>query len=318
MRRAEVRIALAVGASLALGLLVAAFRPAEVHGLGWDAPGYVVQMRAAALGVLDLPGSRPGVAATGAFLDGVGVLPIGLGPAGLSVAAAVCVGLGGAAALRRVWAVPAWGLGATVVLVATWGGTTRLASGYLANLVALTLFVLGVALALAPTARWPAVSAAFAACLLAHPGAAPAWAAILLAWAVLEGVAREDPDPSRAFSALSAFLAAAVVVTGAVAWRLGLSIEELQDLTVVRERFDERAAELVAWIGPGLSIAMIGAGIAIAALVGEGPRSRPAVRLGIVWMLVCALGLPLLALAPAVPGHRLLLLALPVPLLGAR
>jgi hypothetical protein len=306
-----------VGGAIAIALLVGAFLPGDVHAVGWDAPGYVVQVRAARDGVVDLPASRPGVGVVGAVLDGIGAIPADLAPALLSLVAAVLLGLAAAVALARACPVAPWAVGAAVVLVATWGGTTRIASGYLANLLALTLFAGGVALALRPTVSWVAVAVAFAASLLAHPGLAPAWAAILLAWALVEGVARRDREPERAVRTIVAFLAAAVAVIAVVAWGLGLSLDDLEDLGIARERFDERAAEIVDWVQPGLVAAMAVVGIAVAALVRPEPRSRAAVRLGTAWLVVCAAGLPLLALVPAVPGHRLVLLAVPVPLLGA-
>ena len=315
-RSAAASASLVAGGTIALVLLVAAFSPVGVHALGWDAPGYVVQVRAARDGVLDLPGSRPGVAVAGAVLDGAGLIPAGLAPAVLSLLAAVCVGLGAAVAFRRWWPNAGWALGAAVLLVSTWGGTTRLASGYLANLIALALFVGAIALALGPTVRWPAVAAAFAASLLVHPGAAPAWAAILVGWIVAEGIARRDRDADRAVATLVAFLAAAVVVTAVVAWGVGLSLDDVQDLVLVRERFDERAAEIVAWIRPALAGTLLVAGLSVALRLAPEPRFRAAARLGIVWLAICAAGLPLLALVPSVPGHRLVLLAVPLPLLG--
>lgn len=310
-------VSLVAGAAIALGLLVAAFRPAEVHGLGWDAAGYVVQIRAASDGVLDLPASRPGVGTAGAFLAGIGVMPPGVAPVGLSLVVAIGLGLGAAVAFRRTWTVAGSAIGSAVVLAATWGGTTRLVSGYLANLVALSLFLLAIVLAVSPRPPWPAVGLAFGASLLAHPGAAPAWAAILVGWAVLEAVARRDRDPDRAISTLVAFLAAAVVVSGLLAWVIGLALEDLQDLGLARERFDERAREIVAWIRPALTLTLVVAGITLAVLLRRGVRSRAAERLGIAWLAVCAAGLPLLAAVPALPAHRLVLLAIPVPLLAA-
>lgn len=310
-------VSLVVGGTVALVVLVGAFLPADVHGLGWDAPGYVVQVRAARGGVFDLPGSRPGVAVAGAVLDGIGVIPAGLAPALLSLASAVCLGLAAAAALRRAMPIAGWALGGAVLLVAAWGGTTRLASGYLANLLALALFVDAIALALGPVLRRPAVVVLFASSLLVHPGAAPAWAAILLGWVVAEAVTHRDAEVDRAVGASVAFLAAAVATVAVVAWGIGLSFDDLQDLGVARERFDERAAEIRAWVQPALTVALVIAGVAVAVVVRAEQRSRAATRLGIAWLVVCAAGLPLLALFPAVPGHRLVLLAVPVPLLGA-
>jgi hypothetical protein len=310
---------LAVGALLAISLYVAAFRPSTLRNVGWDAEGYVVQMRAASDGILDLPGTRPGVAVTGAFVAGSGLAPVGATPIILSVAAAASLGLAAAVALRRAWDVPGWGLGVAVLVVATWGGTARLSAGYLANLLSLTLFLVATTLAISSGAPWWAVGAAFAAALLAHPGLLPAYGAILIGWLLLDVALTRDRDRShlRSVPAVGVYLAASLLVVAVVAGWLGVSLDELQDLAVARERFEERAAELLAWIDPVLTVAMVGAGAIVAVLRRNGARSRAASRLGIAWLAVSAGGLVVLALAPQIPGHRTLLLAVPAPILGA-
>lgn len=310
---------LAVGAIVAISLYVASFRGVEVGNLGWDAAGSVVQMRAASLGILDLPGTRPGVGVAGAFVAGAGLVPVGAAPIVLSIAAAAGLGLMAAVALGRTWALPGWGLGVAVLLVATWGGTARLASGYLANLLSLVLFVLGAAIAIGPAPRWWAVWAAFTGALLAHPGLLPAYGAILLGWVLLEGVGslRRDGRQRRALATTTAFVVAGAVSVGVVGGVFGVGFDGLQDLALARERFDERAAELVTWIDPLLTPAMVVLGVLVAVTSRGGWRSRSAARLGIAWLAVSVGGLALLALAPQVPGHRTLLLGVPAPILGA-
>jgi hypothetical protein len=309
---------LAVGAIVAIALLLAPFPDAGVGNLGWDSGGSIVQMRAASLGIVDLPGARPGAAVVGALVAGAGLAPIGAVPIVLSVAAAATLGLAAAAALRRTWSVPVWGIGVAVLLVATWGGTARLVAGYLANLLSLVMFLAGTALAIGPRPRWWAVGAAFAAAVLVHPGVAPAYGAILLGWLLLDLLVRPDrvTGPSRSIRTVVAFLAAAVAAAIVVGGLLGVSVDELQDLALARERFDERAAELVTWIDPALSFAMILAG-GLVVLFGGDRRSRSALRLGIAWLAVSAGGLVVLAFAPGFPGHRTLLLGVPAPILGA-
>jgi hypothetical protein len=310
---------LAVGAVVAISMYVAAFRAVEVGNLGWDAAGSVVQMRAASLGILDLPGTRPGVGVAGSFVAGVGLVPVSTAPIVLSIAAVASLGLAAAVTLRRAWALPGWGLGVAVLLVATWGGTARLASGYLANLLSLVLFLVGAAIAIGPAPRWWAVGAAFAAALFAHPGLLPAYGAILLGWVLME-VARaglRDGRERRSIPAAAAFVAATLASVGVVAGVLGVGLDELQDLALARERFDERAAELLAWIDPLLTLVMVVLGVLVAVTWRGAWRSRAAARLGIAWLAVSAGGLGLLAIAPEIPGHRTLLLGVPAPILGA-
>jgi hypothetical protein len=310
---------LALGAVVAISVYLASFRGVEVGNLGWDAAGSVVQMRAASLGILDLPDTRPGVGAAGAFIAGAGLVPVGAAPIVLSIAAAARPGRAAAIALRRAWVLPAWGLGVAVLLVATWGGTARLASGYLANLLSLVLFLLGAAIAIGPAPRWWTVGAVSTGALLAHPGLLPAYGAILLGWVILEstGSPLRDGQERRSVPTGIAFVAASVVAVAVVGGVLGVGLDELQDLAIARERFDERAAELLTWIDPLLTLAMVVLGVLVGATWRGGWRSRSAPWLGIAWLAVSIGGVVLLALAPSVPGHRTLLLGVPAPLLGA-
>jgi hypothetical protein len=307
---------LAVGALIAIALYVAAFRGVDVGNLGWDAAGSVVQMRAASQGVLDLPGARPGVGVVGAFVAGTGLAPVGATPIELSIAAVASLGLAAAAGLRRTWDVPAWGLGVAVLMVAAWGGTARLAAGYLANLLSLVPFLLGTVLALSPERTWWAVGAAFAAALLAHPGLFPAYAAILVGWVILELARDRGRRELGSMRVLGAFLVASLAVAAVVVGVLGLSPDDLQDLALARERFDERAAELLTWIDPLLTVAMIVVGAIVLVASRDRRRSGAALRLGIAWLAVSAGGIVVLALAPQIPGHRTLLLGVPAPMLG--
>src|SRR5687768_1058403 len=59
-----------VGAAVTISWYVSAFPPDRVRNLGSDASGYIVQMRAASAGVLDLQASRPGVGVLGASVAG--------------------------------------------------------------------------------------------------------------------------------------------------------------------------------------------------------------------------------------------------------
>lgn len=310
-----------LGATLVITLYVSAFPPDGVRNLGSDANGYIVQMRAASSGVLDLQASRPGLGVTGAAVAGTGLVPVRAMPVVLSVALTVCMGLAAAVALRLGFASPAWVVGVAVVLVATWGGTARLASGYLANLESLTLFLLAVVLATAPgePRRAPALIAVFSASLLAHPGLLPAYAAILFGWwiaSVLPIGSRAGDDSQPPVLALVAFALASGLSVGILAGPIGLRLPELQDFSLIGERFDQRVEENLGWLGLAPTVLMILAGT-IVMLVRRSRRSRPMVALGVAWLLVSVVGLVLIAFIPSLPGHRTVLLGIPAPVLGA-
>jgi hypothetical protein len=312
-------VSLLAGALVAIGLGIDAFRPSRVANVGWDAPGYVVQMRAASRAILDLDGGRPGTAVVGAFASGIGAVPVEAAPIVLSLALVASLGAAAAAWLRRaVGTLPAWGLGVTLLVVAGWGGTGRLAAGYLANLLALVLFTGAAAVALGAAPSWPAVAALLTASLLAHPGLLPAIAGIVLGWIVVDlAVDRRRAFWGRASLAAGAALAVASASTALVTFGvLGLAPSDLEDLALARGRFDERAAELLAWVDPALTLSMV----VVGGLVAFARRPRPsadAVRLTAAWLTVAVAGLAVLAIAPGIPGHRTLLLAVPAPILGA-
>jgi hypothetical protein len=205
-----------------------------------------------------------------------------------------------------------------VLLVATWGGTERLAAGYLANLVGLALFVAAIGLALGSRPSWQAIVGLFAASELVHPAMLPASAAILVGWAAVELLgARGAPLRERAsVRTAAAYAAGSAIGVAILAGVIGLRLGGLQDLAVVRARFDERAAELLAWIDPPLTVAMVLAGVVVAVLRRPRPSGDSA-RLVAAWLAVSAGGLLVLALVPALPGHRTLLLGVPAPVLGA-
>ncbi|HUF59163.1 MAG TPA: hypothetical protein VMR89_06770 [Actinomycetota bacterium] len=95
-----------VAAAAVFALYVSAFPPDGVRNVGADANGYVVQIRAARAGVLDLQGTRPGVGVAGSVFAGGGITPPGIAPILLSVAIAVCLGLAAGVAVRNAYGLP--------------------------------------------------------------------------------------------------------------------------------------------------------------------------------------------------------------------
>ena len=313
----------AVGAILAIALYVAAFAPGSVHSLGSDAAGYVVQMRGASAGVFDFQGSRPGTAAASALLVGTGVVPAAAAPIVLSVALAATLGLAAAVALRLLAGVPAWASGVVVLIVATWGGTARLASGYLANLLSLTLFLLALIVALTRRSSRPsaAVFLIGVACFISHPALAPVYLVIGFAW-VSVSLVRRGPHgrwagDGEALATTLSLVGAALVVAFVVFEVLHLAPHDLADFTFAQDRFQERASDFLRWISPGLTAVMVLAGLFVC-VHPSGLRTRAAAsRLGISWLAVTAAGLGALQVLPSQPGHRTLLMGIPVPMLGA-
>jgi hypothetical protein len=310
------------GAAVTISWYVSAFPPDRVRNLGSDASGYIVQMRAASAGVLDLQASRPGVGVLGASVAGTGLVPVEATPVVLSVALTVCIGVLAAAALRTGYATPGWAFGVAVVFVAAWGGTARLASGYLANLESLTLFLLAMVLATIPgeQRRTLAMTVAFTASLLAHPSLLPAYGAILIGWWAVSllpagtGPRSEGSPPAVVAAAFSLASLLAIAILGG--W-IGLRLSDLQDFSLIGDQFGRRVAENLEWIGLTSSILMIVAGTVVTVVRRDAPRSWSMGALGGVWLLVSAAGVLLVALIPRLPGHRTLLLGIPAPMLGA-
>ena len=313
---------LILGASLVIALYVTSFPPERVRNLGSDASGYIVQMRAASLGILDLEGTRPGVGVVGASIEGTGLVPIEALPIVLSITLVICMGLAATAALRLGYELPAWSLGVGVVLVATWGGTARLVSGYLANLESLTLFLLAMVLATASRRhrRSFVLIAVLFASIVAHPGLFPAYAAILLGWLIvsllLSGSRLRERTSPPAIT-LIAFVVASVFALVVLAGWIGLRLPDLQDFSLIGERFDQRVKANLAWIGVAPTILMIVAGTIVISRRRRFRRSWSMNALGAVWLLVSVAGLVLVAFIPSLPGHRTVLLGLPAPMLGA-
>ncbi len=292
-----------------VALYVVSFWGVPVHNLGTDSAGYVVQIRAASMGTLDLPGARPGVGAAGAFLAGTQVVAVPTAPQILSIVLVACLGLASASVSIVLFRLPLWTSVPIAVIVAAWGGTARLGAGYLANLLALLLFATGVLLAVVRGPRGPSVwvTALFTGAALAHPGLIPPFAAIVLLWvAVSIPALRRDRAAGLGLTS--------VEPVAVLAGPIGLRPHDVADFTGVRERFDERAAEIVRWIDPWITVPLLIAGLVVVRRVERSRGVRAAFRLGIAWLAIAAIG-PLVSLVGGVPGYRTLLLGTPIPVL---
>jgi hypothetical protein len=312
-------VAIAIAAFAVIAIYLAGFGSQPVRNLGTDSFGYVAQIRASRIGVLDLQEERPGVAVTGALLDGIGVAAPLATPILLSISLAICLGLAAGAVTQTAFRMPAGAAAPIAVAVAAWGGTSRLAAGYLANLLSLALFLPAVGMIVLRGRRAVAVATILlAGALLGHPGLLPAYAAIVAAWALVsvpsfhrEAVPFLRSEPASAAISLAA--AAAVVVLIGVA--LGMGPGDIADFAGVRGRFDERAAEIITWISPWITVPFAVAGALALRAMSRPATASTARHLGIAWLGVAAAGLPLFLLFPRLPFHRTLLLAVPAPIL---
>lgn len=316
-------LSVVVGTAAVIALYTSAFPPDSVRNVGADADGYVVQIRAARVGILDLQGTRPGVGVAGAVFAGARIVPPGVSPILLSIVIAACLGLTAGVAVRTAYGLPGWSVGVVAVVVAAWGGTTRLASGYLANLLSLSLFLLFLTLALTRGRGRPSpvLVAVAGAPLFAHPALLPAFGAIVVGWVL--AFALRPPAGDRAFdlrseavSATLALVLAAATVAVVLGIGAGLRPDDVVDFTVIREHFGGRAAPLIEWVNPTLTLLAIAAGGIVAFLLRRGRSAAIVARLGIPWLAFAGAGLLAPLLLPGLPGHRTLLLGVPAPMMG--
>jgi hypothetical protein len=305
------------------GLYARSFQ-GPIHLLPSDPFSYAWQFRAAREGLLGSVDPRPGTAVLGAMLEGFGVVPDSLAPTLLAFALLAVIGLTLAAITRRALGLPTWAWFPIAVAAATFGGTAKL-TGYVANLVALACFSAGVAAVLALRARpWRgflAAAASFLAAGLAHPGILPAWFAILGGWLALAVLSRLIPwGPRREGTPqpfdrrpVFAFLALVVGALGTLAivlGGLGRSTSELGNLSTARPYFAQRLADTWEWILPTVGLSVVG--LALAVLRGRRSGDRGSQHLLIGWMGVCFGGVALMLAFPGFPGHRTLMLAIPL------
>lgn len=312
-----------VGTAVVIASYTSAFPPGSVRNVGADADGYVVQIKAARVGILDLQGARPGVGVAGGVFAGAGIVPPGVAPILLSIVIVACLGLTAGVVVRTAYGLPGWSAGIVAVVVATWGGTSRLASGYLANLLSLSLFLLFLALALSRgrDRSLPALVAVASSSLFAHPALLPAYGAIVVGWVLAcallppAGDRALEPRSEATSATLALVLGAAAVALVLGAWA-GLRPDDVVDFTLISEHFGGRAAALIEWLNPTLTLLAIAAGVFVAFLLRRGRSAAVVARLGIPWLAFAGAGLLAPLVFPGLPGHRTLLLAVPAPMLG--
>ena len=300
-------------------LRVSSDRP--VHVIGSDAFGYEWQIRAIGAAKLAQIGTRPGVAGLGGILTGIGVLPEKAAPPILGLALATALGLAAGAVVRIAFALPDWAVGVVAGFVVLWGGTARMANGYLATVASLVAFAAGLALVVSRGRGHPTFAAftCFLVACLTHPGLAPAYVGIVAAWVFLSApsIVRERAtrpwwrsEPVVAFGILVAAAALTVLLVIGI---LGFTVGDVAEFQAAD--FGGRLAVTARLVlGPVLVAAAAG-GATVAWLGLRNNRSGCVLaRLGLAWLVVTLAGSALTLFDPSFPGHRALLLALPLPI----
>ena len=274
-----------------LYLHVSSGRP--VHISGSDSFGYAWQMRALGASAVREIGARPGVAGLGSILQGLHVLPAEVAPVVLGIAMGAALALGCGAIVRIAFGLPAWTVGVVAGFVALWTGTARMGSGYLANLVSLTAFVLVVGLLVLGRRRGVWILAALCALAagLAHPGFLPVYAGIVGVWGLLslreilrEGRLGHPWFTSAPALALASLIVATVVVAVLLFVVEGLRPTDVADFQVqeLGSRLGQTADRILAPIP--ILVALFGAGVAwLNRGMGTG---RAMCRLGLGWLSV--------------------------------
>jgi hypothetical protein len=301
----------------------------KIFPLGPDVFGYVWETRAVGAAPLSAVGTRPGVPVMGAILAGFHAVPADRAPLVLGFTVAAVVGLIVGALVRQAFSLPGWALGVVALVVALWGGVLFMATGYLANELSLACIVLALLLATIPGGslggRMAATLAAATAASFAHLGFVPLYAGIAGLWTVLSvprflgrrraGERWWDDGPIW-FS-----LALAVGAGGAAAMVFGVMGLPVADLTRIDDGvldFTLRLHISVISTGLGLTAVMVAAAVGLVAVWRlRGPRSASLIRLGIAWIVSCGAGGLLTLIHKSFPGHRAVLMLVPLPVLAS-
>jgi hypothetical protein len=313
-------------------------------GLGLDTPVYLWWSRyggAVGLGAAGI-GNRPGIIGVMATLQTVTQLPWGALLGSIGAVLALIVGLAAGALIEMVLGPRLLRLGLTSVLTATY--LSPLVPGYFATLLFCACFLAGLVLIIDSLDRqaWPSVAAS--ACLIGVAGLSHPVLLLLAGVVILGGVMALVPSSRRAraagiplvrTSAVTAGVpllgAAAIVAGGLSALGLGLSpgFDTSRDAALRRLGFAHTV--LTSYRNQLFSQLPRFTGLAFGAAVLTGPMLEGTGRRGrertdtwrflwgvlITWLVVTLVGIGLLILHFGVPGQRLALMCLPVPLLVA-
>ncbi len=320
-------VALVAGSLLSVLLYLRAFTRALVP-LGPDLFGYIWQTRIVGHAPLSSIEARPGVPILGSVLAGLGLTSDGLAPLVLAPVMMVALGFAVAVALRLAFRLPLWTVGVIGSVVTLWGGVLHLAQGHLANLLSLVCIVPALVVVAAPHEPWKirvtGAAVIVTASGLAHAGLLPFYAVTAGLWVVLsvpailrarqEG-ARWWQEPSCSFAV--ALLIGGVAVSLVIFGAMGVTVEEFTNIddrvTEFRNRLAQIERAIGLWVSPMTVLAVVGT---VATWRLSRRSSRALTLLGLAWLTASAVGGLLAVRDPTFPGHRLLGVILPLPVLA--
>ena len=298
---------------------------AEVHPFGPDIFAYIWQTRLVGTGRIAQVGTRPGLPVLGAVLSGFHAVSAGGAALILGLVLAVALGLAIAVALRLAFRLPSWSLGVVTFTIAVWGGSVDLSKGYLANELSLLCIVVATLLVALPgghtRARILGSFAAATAAGIAHAGFLPFYAAVDGVWLLLSlpRIVGARHTGHRWWEDASVrslvILAGATAVTALVIFGLmGLHVSDITNLTAGIHEFSQKLSAVRSAIGLWITaFPILAVAGAAAAWRLRGPASRDLTRAGLAWALCSAAGGLATQVHPSVPGHRALLVILPLP-----
>jgi hypothetical protein len=290
---------------------------------GWDIFAYVWQTRAVGHTSLSFIGTRPGMPALIALLRSVVALDpmeqlVVIPP--LLVAA---LGMASAAVVRMALRLPAWTIPVIAFVVSLFPTTSQFVVGYQANLLMLTVAVAGVAFMVGAQGSRRAIAVAavlFVAAALSHiviyaNFVVVAGLAVVLAIPAFlrdrgEGLPMLSTDAGATVAAVAP---GAVLGAGTVFGLLRLAPSDALHAEAVVAHFKSNTVNEVHFIRPRITlpIGLFGMGTAWAS--GGGRAGVALRRLGLAWLVVCAVGTAAPYFGLDVPGARFILFALPLP-----
>lgn len=297
----------------------------EIHPLGPDMFGYVWETRAVGAGPLSLVGTRPGLPVLAAMLSGFRAVASVDASLVVGLVLAITLGLAVAVAVRLAFRLPAWTLGVVAFMVALWGGSVHLSVSYLANELSLVCVALAMTLVALPgramRARTAASFASGVAAGLAHPGFLPFFLGVAGLWLLLSIprlVARTRAGgrwwDDGAVRFLTVLAAASTVTATVVFGAMGLSVSEVTNITDGVRDFTVRLDDVIEAVGLRTVALIVCAAVGVVvAWRMRGPSSGALIRAALAWTAVSVSGAVLGGLDPGFPGHRALLVALPLP-----
>jgi hypothetical protein len=309
-------------AATALPLLYLRTYPGPVHSIGWDSYGYMWQSRAVGLAPLADIGTRLGVPMIGSMFEHVVGVRFDVEPVVVGLSMMVGLALCTAAILRLAFDLPGWSVAVMALIVGWWGGTSRLAAGYQANVLSLLLFSTAAAVFLRSKGRTSLIVCGFLlmfATGITHPGFMPIYVAITIGWAVLSfRQLRRDMKAGRSLlrtepvAAAVASILASVIVAIITFVVLHHTLRDVADFSVVSGLFGVRLTKLPGQVGAVSAVPLASVGILAAWRMRRGREDLMLATLGITWLAACLGGLLLGLVVSVFPAHRAVLFATPV------